>query len=124
MKKRNRSGLFIITVTCLISLLITTIGSGEDQSTYSESYQKALQLAARLSPKEKVGQLFLITFDGSKIDEESEIYQLISKYYVGGVVLKSENVNFPDSNNSLQNISNLVSDLQMAILINDQAIQL
>lgn len=112
MKKRKRTGLFIITVTFLISLLITTIGSGEDQSKYSESYQKALQLAARLSPKEKVGQLFLITFDGSKIDEESEIYQLISKYYVGGVVLKSENVNFPDSNNSLQNVFDLVSDLQ------------
>ena len=93
MEKRKRSGLLILTVTCLLSLLITSIGICEDELGNSEAYQKALQLAARLSPEEKVGQLFLITFDGVEIGEESEIYKLILKYHVGGVVLKSENGN-------------------------------
>ncbi len=111
-KKRKKSRLQIFTVTCLISLLITSTGLCEDEPGDSESYQKALQLAARLSPEEKVGQLFLITFDGSEIGEESEIYQLISNYYVGGVVLKSENGNFTDPDYALQNAYDLISGLQ------------
>jgi beta-N-acetylhexosaminidase len=112
MEKRKISGSLILTVTCLISLLITSIGLCEDKLGNSESYQKALKLAARLSPEEKVGQLFLITFDGSEIGEESEIYQLISKYYVGGVVLKSENGNFADPEHAIQNTYDLISGLQ------------
>lgn len=88
------------------------MGLCEDELGNSESYQKALKLASRLSPEEKMGQLFLITFDGSEIGEESEIYQLISKYHVGGVVLKSENGNFPDPDHALQNAYDLISGLQ------------
>jgi len=112
MEKRKRSGLLIVTVTCLLSLLITSMGLCEDEPVKSESYEKALQLAARLSPEEKVGQLFLITFDGSEIKEESEIFKLISEYSVGGVVLKSGNENFSDSDHIIQNTYDLVSELQ------------
>ena len=112
-KKNKRLGFLILTVTCLVSLLNTSTGFCEDELSNSESYQKALQLASRLSPEEKVGQLFLITFDGSEIDEESEIFQLISKYHVGGVVLKSENRNFSDPDHALQNAYDLISGLQL-----------
>jgi len=88
------------------------MGLCEDELGNSESYQKALQLASRLTPEEKVGQLFLITFDGSEIGEESEIFQFISKYRVGGVVLKRENGNFPAPDNVLQNAYDLISGLQ------------
>ena len=112
MEKRKRSGLLIITVTCLISLLITSIGLCEDEPVNPEPYLKALQLATRLSPEEKVGQLFLITFDGSEIGEKSEIYKLISEYSVGGVVLKSGNKNFADPDYVAQNTYDLISKLQ------------
>jgi len=112
MEKRKRSGLLIVTVTCLLSLLITSMDLCEDEPVKSESYEKALQLAVRLSPEEKVGQLFLITFDGSEIKEESEIFKLISEYSVGGVVLKSGNENFSDSDHIIQNTYDLVSELQ------------
>ena len=88
------------------------MGMCEDEPGNSESHQKALQLAARLSPEEKVGQLFLITFDGTEIGEESEIYKLILEYHVGGVVLKSENGNFTDPEHTLQNVYDLISGLQ------------
>ncbi len=88
------------------------MGLCDDENVNSESYQKAVSLAARLSPEEKVGQLFLITFDGSEIGEESEIYKLISEYYVGGVVLKGENGNFIDPDYALQNAYDLISGLQ------------
>lgn len=51
---------------------------------------------ARMSAAEKVGQLFLVTFDGPSISESSGIYRLITDYHLGGVVLNSEHDNFTD----------------------------
>jgi beta-N-acetylhexosaminidase len=112
MEKRRRSGSLILVIMCLLSLLSTSTGYCEDEPQHSESYQKALQLAAQLSPEEKVGQLFLITFDGTETIEMSEIFDLISNYYVGGVVLKSENGNFSQNEDALQDTVSLISDLQ------------
>ncbi len=47
-----------------------------------------------MTAEERIGQLFLVTFAGPQVDEESQIHALISKYHVGGVVLKAENNNF------------------------------
>ena len=61
--------------------------------------QKARQMLADMTPEERVGQLFLVTFQGSTFDESAQIYSLISDYHVGGVVLQRANDNFtvPDS---------------------------
>lgn len=77
--------------------------------------QDICALMARMSPAEKVGQLFLITFTGTDTGPGSDIYQLIHNSHVGGVVLLSSNGNIaPDTNtpgavvsltNSLQNIA-------------------
>ncbi len=47
-----------------------------------------------MTPEERVGQLFLVTFKGTDTGSESEIYNLVTRYHVGGVVLMSENDNF------------------------------
>ena len=47
-----------------------------------------------MSPAEKVGQLFLITFDGRDVTPEGPVAQLIQDYHIGGVVLSSSNNNF------------------------------
>jgi len=44
-------------------------------------------LMNRMSPTEKVGQLFLVTFIGSDVGLDSDIARLISEYRVGGVIL-------------------------------------
>ncbi|MDO9546470.1 MAG: glycoside hydrolase family 3 N-terminal domain-containing protein, partial [Pelolinea sp.] len=111
-EKRKRSGSLILVVMCLISLLNTSTGYCENEPQNPEWYQKVLQLAAQLSPEEKVGQLFLITFDGNEMVEKSEIFDLISNYYVGGVVLKSENGNFSQNEDALQDLISLISNLQ------------
>ena len=54
------------------------------------------RLVAGLSPQQKVGQLFLVTFKGTAIDESSPIFELITRNHVGGVVLLSGNDNFAD----------------------------
>lgn len=55
----------------------------------------AVRLALEaMTPEERVGQLFLVTFNGTDTGTESQIYDLITNYHVGGVVLMSSNDNF------------------------------
>lgn len=112
MEKRKRSGSLILVIVCLISLLSTSVGYCENEPENPESHQKAQQLASQLSPEEKIGQLFLITFDGIETVETSEIFDLISNYYVGGVVLKSENGNISQNEDVLQDANSLILNLQ------------
>ena len=84
----------------LLGLPITT-GNAQEVNT-------AEALLARMTPAEKVGQLFLITFDGSEVLENSPIYNLINNYHVGGVVLRADHNNFvDDSTNTWQLIQTL-----------------
>ena len=71
-----------------------------------------LQLAS-LSPEEKVGQLFLITFNGNDTSPASPIYDLIVNYHIGGVVLDRDNDNFLNPDQMPEDCWNLVNNLQL-----------
>jgi beta-N-acetylhexosaminidase len=73
---------------------------------------KAAELMAHLTPEEKVGQLMLVTFRGTDVSENSNIYDLITKYHVGGVVLKRADDNFVGPDNTLTSAWELISNLQ------------
>ncbi len=75
---------------------------------------KAQALLETLSPEEKVGQLFLATFNGSQITEESQIYGLIYNYHIGGVALRRDMNNFTAVPDTVSDLVNLVSELQRA----------
>lgn len=47
-----------------------------------------------MTPEERVGQLFLVSFLGTDSSPESHAYDLIVNHHVGGVVLLSSNDNF------------------------------
>lgn len=64
-----------------------------------------------MTPEEKVGQLFLVSFNGTDTGEESQIFDLISRYHVGGLVLSANNNNFTNQDTLLQTQS-LINDLQ------------
>jgi beta-N-acetylhexosaminidase len=70
----------------------------------------------RMTPEERVGQLFLVTFEGNQVDPDSQIYDLITNYYVGGVVLLRENDNFiiPDDTpgSTVKAVRSLIRELQ------------
>lgn len=65
-----------------------------------------------MSPQERVGQLFLITFRGTSIAPDSKIYDLIVNRHIGGVVLLAENDNFVDAPGTIPSAYQLTSDLQ------------
>jgi len=78
----------------------------------SDPRRKAETLLARLSPEERVGQLFLVTFKGMDVRENSQIYDLLVNRHVGGVILSADNNNFIGPENTLNNTHTLISTLQ------------
>ncbi len=72
------------------------------------------QLLNAMTPEERVGQLFLVTFKGIDAGANSEIYDLIVNYHIGGVVLLSENDNFSPAPNTLTDLHRLIYSLQAA----------
>ena len=65
----------------------------------------------QMTPEERVGQLFLVTFKGMDTSSESQIYDLVTNYHVGGVMLMSENDNFCGTDTIVQ-ANTLIDELQ------------
>jgi beta-N-acetylhexosaminidase len=83
----------------------------------SIAQQKAALLLQQMTPEERVGQLFLVTFSGPSADIDSQIYDLVTNYYVAGVVLLASNDNFTGGDQILNNTIALTNQLQNARLI-------
>lgn len=78
---------------------------------------EARLLLSTLSPAERVGQLFLVTFTGTPATPESGIYTLITDYHVGGVVLSAANDNLVGDAQTLPTqVYSLTTQLQTAAL--------
>ncbi|NWF65099.1 MAG: hypothetical protein HXY38_12420 [Chloroflexi bacterium] len=64
-----------------------------------------------MSPEERVGQLFMVSFTGVDTGMESQIYDLVARRHVGGVALSAANDNF-SGGNTLAQAYRLIDDLQ------------
>lgn len=65
-----------------------------------------------LTPRERVGQLFLISFEGTDLAPESELVALLAENPVGGVVLSASDDNLDDRENLLSSTARLTRALQ------------
>jgi beta-N-acetylhexosaminidase len=75
--------------------------------------QRAKLLLDRMTPEEKVGQLFVVTFRGKDVtSKDSKILDLISNRHIGGVVLKAANDNFTNAATILEDIFQMDANLQ------------
>ncbi|NLN70386.1 MAG: hypothetical protein GX142_06350 [Chloroflexi bacterium] len=103
---------FLRPFCCLIILTLFLTCSGVLPAGAQKPSQ-AEALLQTMSAEEKVAQLFLITFEGHEIDEDSELYQLISRYQIGGVVLRTDNNNFPaeETTASIQQLTHKLQDI-------------
>ena len=112
MKKRSlRLVTLAVMFICLFTVPFLEVGYGQSQDNWEIARIKANQFLPRLSPEERVGQLFLLTFDGNDFDENSPVYDLIANYHIGGVVLKRVNDNFAE-NNLVDHSYGLIKGLQ------------
>lgn len=73
-------------------------------------------LLEAMTPEERVGQLFLVTFRGSAPTADSPVLQLIRDGHISGVVLRSGNDNFVGPDGTVQGARNLITTLQQAEL--------
>ena len=69
-------------------------------------------LLAQMTPEERVGQLFLLTFEGSRLQPDAPILSLIRNSHISGVVLRSENNNFVGPEITLTGLRELIGTLQ------------
>jgi beta-N-acetylhexosaminidase len=94
--------------------LLIPASSGEAASPHQAAAADAAAsvVLRSLTPEEKVGQLFLVTFHGKQVSESSPIYDLISSYHIGGVILSSANDNFTGPDNTALDAQQLINQLQ------------
>jgi beta-N-acetylhexosaminidase len=86
----------------LLAIFILTLVPLPVQAQSSTPSAGVRLIMNEMTPEEKVGQLFLVSFKGTDTSFESQIYDLITRYHVGGVVLTSENDNFSGTNTAEQ----------------------
>ena len=73
---------------------------------------QAQAVLAAMTPEERVGQLFLVTFQGTDAHDQTRIYDLIANRHVGGVVLLAGNDNFLPEPDTISSAHQLVNGLQ------------
>lgn len=75
--------------------------------------EKAQALLASLTPEERVGQLFLMSYQGMDTSEGTPIYDLIVNYHAGGVALLADNDNFTAGDEALTQLLTMNRQLQL-----------
>ncbi len=101
-----RRGLWRLSL--VLMLLFASLSSAPASARALSSAESVLQT---MTPEEKVGQLFLVGFESSTLEEDSPIYNLIANHHIGGVVFLAENDNFT-SEDTLQQAQSLITALQ------------
>ncbi len=99
--------------TWLLLVLAAVLARPTTAGAELTPHDRAQALLARLTPTEKVGQLFLVTFVGTDPTEDDAIYRWITRRRIGGVVLRPELDNFappPDTLTTLQSLINRLQD--------------
>jgi len=70
-------------------------------------------LLPRLTPEVKIGQLFIVAFDGTDASEASTIADLIGNFHVGGVILSADHGNIvDDGDRTPTQVARLTASLQ------------
>ena len=70
-------------------------------------------LIAGMSVADRVGQLFVVTFQGNDIGPRSDVAELIEEYRIGGVVISPRNRNFNNySGTTPEDVARLTNQLQ------------
>ena len=110
----RRLVLFFLAVTMFAALYLP----GENVQTVQaqqavDPAAKVRTMMARLTPEEKVGQLFIATFKGRDVTSiDSKIMDMVTNHYLGGVILRAANDNFTGPAGTLDDLSKLTTNLQ------------
>ncbi len=118
----NANGVrLLLLVTLLLATGVPSPRAFALQTT-PDPEQQAQDLLARMTPEERVGQLFLLTFQGNDTAPETQIYDLIANHHIGGVILLAANDNIvaskadeelpPETGDAISQVFDLSRQLQ------------
>jgi len=99
-------------VLVLLATFLPTLDSRAAPSQQDDAEARALAVLERLTAEERVGQLFLATFQGTDAGSDTQIYDLITNHYLGGVILSAENDNFTAADQTIAAARELTNQLQ------------
>ena len=77
-----------------IALTPTPVAPSENAAVNDDLAQEVEKLLGTMTAADRVGQLFIINFEGSDLSSTSDIALLIDGYRVGGVVISPQKLNF------------------------------
>lgn len=100
----------ILILALLASLLNLHAGVVAQEDSADDA--AVITLLNSMTAEEKVGQLFLVTFQGTDVGPGTPIYALLTEHHVGGVVLLAANDNFVAAPQTANDAYRLISDLQ------------
>lgn len=104
--------LIVVLLLVLGFVIPQSISKAAPQAQELDARVKASETLAKMSPAEKVGQLFLVTFNGTATDQTSNIYKLITQQHIGGVVLRADNDNFVGPDGTIAAAHTMIEALQ------------
>ncbi|MBN2046921.1 MAG: hypothetical protein JW750_03660 [Anaerolineaceae bacterium] len=107
---RRMHALFALLMWIAASILPTMSVNAAQQLPQQDAAQ---QIFDGLTVEERVGQLFLLSFEGRDLSEGSPIQTLISQYHIGGLILRRDNDNFIDDDRGIESTYQMLHDLQM-----------
>lgn len=97
-----------ITLLFLLTLLLQM----NHAPTSAQEPDTVETLMRRMSVADKVGQLFIVPFVGSNTNPDSDIWQLLREYKVGGVILLAANSNFNNDPSAPRQITEITNSLK------------
>lgn len=105
--------LFILLFELIVIFLYASKSISVEAQGSVQTTDPAVELIFNtLTPKERVGQLFMVSFNGADISPDSDIAELIQEYRIGGVLLSAQNENFVNNQNTPAQILTLTNNLQ------------
>ena len=114
-----KHGWRIFLVVCLLLSVLMPGASEAYQSEEPNYLAQAQTILETMSPAERVGQLFLVTFEGANVTLGSDIADLILNYKIGGVVIAAANDNINGDSFAPLFLAELNNALQRLALARD-----
>ncbi len=114
--KRNTFLSWALLLSFTLSVFTPLNAQAQDDAPLPE----VLALIENMTPEERVGQLFLMSFDGAEIVEESVLANFLAEHPIGGVILRAENGNFTSAPETTNNLYQLNTSLQKELWDNAQ----
>ncbi len=102
----------ILNLLIIVALVLSTGLVAVAQEGGEEAFIAGL--LPKLSPEAKVGQLFIVGFNGTEVAGNTDIANLLRTYQVGGVVLSTDNGNISSGPDTPVQVAGLTTRLQSA----------